>query len=126
MALICPPDFSTRYRRFEESDIADGDRALTRDNDTQLEWLDLTETVGVCDVRVEENWELIPGFVETDDGLVSIEVDYFTRAVLVEHNETVLSALELAEGIGESGFGVGQPQREGRVGKQIVVPPDVI
>jgi hypothetical protein len=85
----------------------------------------LSDTVGVLDVHVEESWELIPGFLQVDGDQVRIDVDYFTRAVVVEYNETSVTALELADIMAESGFDVGQPQHEGRIGKQIVIPPDV-
>jgi hypothetical protein len=86
----------------------------------------LSETVGVLDIQVIENWELIPQIQSVGEQQVRVMIDSFERAVIVTYNNMNISPYDLGATMAESGFEVGQPERIGRVGKSIVIPPDTL
>jgi hypothetical protein len=86
----------------------------------------LDETVGVSDFQVLENWELVPQIQSIGEQQVRVMIDSFQRAVIVTYNTMNINPYDLGAAMAESGFEVGQPERIGRVGKRIVIPPDTI
>jgi hypothetical protein len=86
----------------------------------------LDETVGVIDFQVIENWELVPQIQSIGEQQVRLMIDSFERAVIVTYNTMNISLYDLGAAMAESGFVIGQPERVGRVGKSIVIPPDTI
>lgn len=50
----------------------------------------------------------------------------YSWLLMVVHNEMTASSLAVANRISTLGFSVGQPQPVGRVGKQIIIPPDTV
>jgi hypothetical protein len=86
----------------------------------------LDETVGVIDVQVIETWELVPQMQSIGEQQVRVMVDSFKRAVMVTYNTMNISPYDLGAAMAASGFEVGQPERVGRVGKSLVIPPDTI
>jgi hypothetical protein len=105
-------------------------------NSTQPPWSalarNLTEGTGVKAVKVRAAIEAIKVVEEirlvphTD----TVYVQQFERAVEVTYNQMSVSAENLIshlQDVGKTlGFEVLQPERIGRVGKQIVIPRDVI
>lgn len=86
----------------------------------------LDETVGMMDYRIVEDWQLVPQVQSIGEEQVLVMIDLFERAVIVTYNTMNISPFELGGVMAESGFQVGQPERVGRVGKSIVIPPDTI
>jgi hypothetical protein len=87
----------------------------------------LSESVGVEDVRVEEEIELISEIQEINGEKREVIIEQrFHRAVMIAYNQMNIGLAELSELIVNSGFEVSEPQNVGRVGKQMVIPPPVI
>ncbi len=57
---------------------------------------------------------------------VSVLTERFERLVLVTHNQMNINAEDLASVMQSEGFEPGQPIRVARIGKNIVIPPDVV
>jgi hypothetical protein len=57
---------------------------------------------------------------------VTVNVERHTFAVLVTHNELVVSTADLAALLSAAGFQPGQPEVIGQVGQRITVPPDTV
>jgi hypothetical protein len=87
---------------------------------------DLTARVGVEDVKVVEEIRLVPQAQTVAGQPVTVYVEQFERAVVVTYNQMNVSAGTLASIMTASGFDSSQPERLGRVGKQIIIPRDVI
>ncbi|WP_347275086.1 hypothetical protein [Candidatus Kuenenia sp.] len=87
---------------------------------------DLSETLGVEDVKVVENIQLVPEEQTLDGQQVTVHVEHFERAVIVTYNRMNMCVEDLASIITDTGFGVSQPENIGRVGKKIIIPPDVV
>jgi hypothetical protein len=86
----------------------------------------LTAQIGVEDVQVVEDIELLAEQLVIDGQTVTVYVEHYQRAVLVTYNRMNLGTAQIAGAIEALGFTVDEPQRIGRVGKPIVVPPDAI
>jgi hypothetical protein len=84
---------------------------------------DLTELVGVEAVKVVEEIRLVPQAQPVGG---PVHVEQYERAVMVTYNQMNVSAGTLASIMATSGFVVSHPERIGRVGKQIIIPRDVI
>lgn len=99
-------------------------------NGTQPPWAGLlrglSETLGVEDVKVVENIQLVPEEQTLDDQQVTVYLEHFERVVIVTYNRMNLRAEDLASIITDTGFEVSPPENIGRVGKKIIIPPDVI
>lgn len=90
----------------------------------------LSTLIGVERVQViEEQVELASQERETDDGLVKVFLPRYLRALLVTYNHMNVSAADVNMAIRtvsmEAGFTVTQERIE-RVGKSIIIPPDVV
>jgi hypothetical protein len=86
---------------------------------------DLTAQVGVEDVKVVEETRLVPQAHTVDGQTGTVYVEQFERAVVVTYNQMNVSTGDLVARIKALGFD-SHPERIGRVGKQIVIPRDVI
>ena len=87
----------------------------------------LAALVGVERVQVvEEEVELVPQSRAIAGTQVTVVVPRYERAVVVTYNQTNVGAGDIARIITTVGFTVGQPVPIGRVGKAIVIPPDVV
>lgn len=103
------------------------------DEEGQFPWADLLERlstqVGVENLQVVEEVQLIPEEQTIDGQKVTLYVEHYERAVIVTYNQMNVSAAELdtvMSGVGQDGLEVGQPEMMGRIGKQIVIPPDTV
>ena len=83
-------------------------------------------TVGVEDVQVEEEMELVPEIQEINSEQVTVIVERFHRAVVITYNQMNTGIAELSELIANAGFEVSEPLNIGRVGKKIIIPPPVV
>ena len=101
-----------------------------RGGGTQPSWSrlvrDLTACVGVEDVKVVEEIRLAPQALTVDAQTHTAYVEQCERAVVVTYNQMNVSAGALASIMTAAGFASSQPERLGRVGKQIIIPRDVI
>lgn len=86
----------------------------------------LYKTLGVEDVKIAEDIHLVPEKQTHNGQQATVHVEHFERAVIVTYNRMNLSAEDLVSIITDTGFEVSQPENIGRVGKKIVIPPDVI
>jgi hypothetical protein len=82
--------------------------------------------VGVEDVKVVEDSEIVAEEQTLGGQTVMVNLERFTRAAIVTYNRTNLDAGQIADVIETVGFEVAEPQRIGRVGKEIVIPPDAV
>jgi hypothetical protein len=87
---------------------------------------DVTALVGVEAVKVVEEIRLVPQTQLVEGKTVIVYVEQFERAVLVTYNQMNISVGNLARIMADSGFVVSHPERSGQVGKQIIIPRDVI
>ncbi|MFF4897840.1 hypothetical protein [Streptomyces sp. NPDC001068] len=78
----------------------------------------LSRTVGVDDVTVVDDVALVP----QPGGAVLEQAE---RAVVVTHVRAGVDAPALSEVIRSTGFAVGAPVEQGRLGRPVVVPPPV-
>ena len=86
----------------------------------------LEALVGVEDVKIVEDSEIVAEEQTLSGQTVTVNVERFTRAAIVTYNRTNLGAGQIAGVIETVGFEVAEPQRVGRVGKEIVVPLDAV
>jgi hypothetical protein len=86
----------------------------------------LTAQVGIEDLQIVEDIELQAEQRVIDGQTVTVNVEHYQRAVLVTYNRMNLGTAQIAGAIEALGFTADAPQRIGRVGKPIVVPPDAI
>jgi len=75
---------------------------------------------------VEEEVELVPQSRAIAGTQVTVVVPRYERAAVVTYNQRNVGAADIARIITTVGFTVGQPEPSGRVGKAIVIPPDVV
>lgn len=87
---------------------------------------DLTACVGVEDVKIVEEIHLLAQAQTIAGQLATVYVEQFERAVVVTYNQMNVSAGALAGIMAAAGFDSSQPERLGRVGKQVIIPRDVI
>jgi hypothetical protein len=86
----------------------------------------LMDQVGIDDVQVVEDIELLPEQQVVGGQTVTVNVEHYQRAVVVSYNRMNLGADQISAIIETLGFAVGTPQRIGRVGKLVLIPPDVV
>jgi hypothetical protein len=86
----------------------------------------LRETIGVEDVRVEEDIELVSEERELEGVTFKVNVEKFNRAVVITYNEMNIGIAELKDVIIDTDFEVIAVENIGRVGKKIVVPPPIV
>lgn len=86
----------------------------------------LNGRIGVEDVQiVEEEAGLVPQQRTISNTQVMVLVPQYARAVIVTYNQQNVSQGDLARVMAAAGFSVGPAETVGRVGKSIVIPPDV-
>lgn len=86
----------------------------------------LRRRLGVEDVQPVEDIRLVEEEQTFGGKTVSVIKEHYDRAVVVTFNRKNVDAEDLADVITASGFGVAQPQNIGRIGKNIIIPPDVV
>lgn len=86
----------------------------------------LSEHIGVEDIKVAEEIRLLEEEQTYDGEKVKVYVEHPERAVMVIYNQMNVSAEDLIKIIEGKGFSVGQPESIGRIGKKIVIPPDIV
>jgi hypothetical protein len=102
------------------------------DGDGQPPWAELRQQlqarVGVVDLQLVEEVKLIPipEVPEAGQEPVTVIRETCHRAVIVVHNDLNVSATELTGVIESTGFEADKPELVGRVGKSIVIPPDIV
>ena len=126
------PEFMSPQTLLGKEPIVTTRFSLTFDDEEgQPPWADLlrqvSQVVGVEDIQVvEEEVELVSKEQTIGDHQVTVLVPRYERAVLVTYNQMNVSAGDLADVMTATGFEVGQPENIGRVGKNIIIPPDVV
>ncbi len=86
----------------------------------------LVENLGVLDAQPVEEVVLVSETQTIGEQQVTVHQERYERAVVVIYNQMIVSAQELADVVAAQAFEVGQPQRTGRVGKSIIIPPNVV
>ena len=83
---------------------------------------------GVQEVSIEENTHLAKKTVECEGQTVVVNAENFKRVVIVIYNYLNVTAADLKNAIKKKDekFKVGEPMNIGRVGKQIIIPPDFV
>ncbi len=81
---------------------------------------------GVQDVSIEENAQLVKKTDECEGHQVEINAETFKRVVIVTYNNLNVTAADLKNAIEDERFTVGEPMNIGRIGKKIIIPPDVV
>src|SRR6266850_2336654 len=84
----------------------------------------LEALIGVEDVKVSEDSEIVAEEQVIGGQTVTLNTERFVRSATVTYNSTNLDAARIASAIEALGFEVAEPQRIGRAGKEIVIPPD--
>ena len=100
------------------------------DNGVQPPWSvllsNLSESLGVEDVRIEDTIQLLPEEQTHNGKKVTIYIERFERSVMVTYNRMNINTQDVANMISASGFEVGQPENIGRIGKHLIIPPNTI
>ncbi len=86
----------------------------------------LSENVGVLDAQPVEEVVLVWEVRTIGDHEITVHQERYERAVVVIYNRMLVGAEALADVVAGPGFVVGQPERIGRVGKSIIIPPNVV
>jgi hypothetical protein len=96
----------------------------------QPPWSDLlknlSQRLGVEDVQFTEDIQLVPQKQTVAGQDVMVTVERYGRAAVVTFNQMNVTAGELAAIITAVGFNETHPEPIGRVGKPIIIPPDVV
>ena len=100
------------------------------DSGVQPPWADLlkqlSKMVGVENLQVVDDIQIIPEIQMIDGVQVTVYAEHFEWSVIVTYNRMNLSAEDLTSIITNAGFEVRQPENIGRIGKNIIIPPDVV
>ncbi len=86
----------------------------------------LSEEPGIEDVKVIDDIHLIPVGETHNDQEATVYRERYERAVIVTYNQMNLQTEDIDAIIKDSGFEPGQPENIDRVGKKIVIPPNVV
>jgi hypothetical protein len=109
---------------------------VTYDLESNPPWYEIIKRLslvpGVRDVSIEENVQLVEETVECEGHQVVVNAENFKRVVIVTYNHLNVTAMDLTNAIekedeqGNKKFNVGEPENIGRIGKKIIIPPDVV
>ena len=86
----------------------------------------LPKMVGVEDLKIEEEVVLVEEARTVGEQQITVYVEQFQRTAMVTYNRMNVSAEALAAAMSDVGFEIGELENIGRVGKQIVIPPDTV
>lgn len=92
----------------------------------------ISQTPGVLDVIFEENSQLVKETVALGEDQVEVNTEKFKRVLIVTHNhlnvtvEDLINVIENEDEQGNKQFQVVEPGSIARVGKQIIIPPNVV
>jgi hypothetical protein len=124
------PEFPSPQALLGKETIVTTRFPLTFAGGGQPPWADLLRTlgqsVGVEDVKVVDDIQLLAQEQTLNGQTVTVNVERHEQAVVVTYNQINISTGDLANVISAVGFEMTQPETIGRVGKKIVIPPDVI
>jgi hypothetical protein len=84
----------------------------------------LVTAPGVESYRFVDDVRIVPERRTIDGRAVFVNVEHHELAVLVTHNELVLSTPDLSALLASAGFTVGRPEALGQIGQAITIPPD--
>jgi hypothetical protein len=86
----------------------------------------LIERIGVVDIVFEENYFLTSHTEMYEGQTVIVNAEQCEHAVIVTYNRFDVTATEVANSISVTGIKVSQPVTIGMIGKNLVVPPDIV
>ncbi len=99
-------------------------------NSGQPPWAELlknlSEKLGVEDIKVMEDVQLVPEEQTHDGEQVIVYVEHFERPLIITYNRMNVGAEELADVMVNIDIEVGQIEKIGRTGKSIIIPPNVV
>jgi len=84
----------------------------------------LAALVGVVAYRFEDNVRLTEDTQTVAGESIPVAGQSYERAVIIDYNSLTISEEELTAAISSSGFIAGTPENRGRIGRQIIIPPD--
>lgn len=104
---------------------------LTWDDEAgQPPWADLRrqliEKVGVLDVKIVENVQLVQDVQTIGNKQVTVYVESYRRSVIVTHNQMNVSSKDLGDIMAAVGFTIVQPVKIGRLSKNIIIPRNIV
>jgi hypothetical protein len=124
------PEFPSPQALLGKEPVATAQFPLTFAGVGQPPWAGLLQKlgqkIGVEDVRLLDDIQLAAQEQIIGGQNVIVNVERHEQAVTVVYNRMYVSAGELASIILGTGFAATEPENIGRVGKRIVIPPDVI
>jgi hypothetical protein len=85
----------------------------------------LQGSVGIEDVQIIEDVNLIAQQQMVEEEEITFYSEQIERSVMVEFNSLNISTEQVNALIASTAFEVGQPEFIGRVGKKIIIPPNV-
>lgn len=103
---------------------------LTFAGGSQPPWAELLKQLqqkqGVESVKVVDEIRLVAQEQTIGGQTITVNVERYERAVMVTYNQMNISISDLADVMTAVGFKMTQPETIGRVGKKIIIPPDLI
>ena len=75
---------------------------------------------------VSQEVELVQKEETIDGEEVTVYVKRIEHSLIVTYNQTNLRTKDLSDLITDAGFEVAEPENIGRIGKNIIIPPDVV
>lgn len=124
------PDFMSPLALLGKDPIVTGHFPLTFDETVmQPPWAlmikGLSLITGIENFQVIEDIKIIPELRTINGEQITVNAEKFERGIIVTYNSMNNSIKEIIEVISTAGFEVGKPQNLGRIGKSIIIPPDI-
>lgn len=86
----------------------------------------LSLQVGVENLEIVDDIQIVPETQTVGGEQVIVYVEYPQRAIIVTYNQMKVGSEDLVTVMSSLNFKVGHPENIGRIGKQIIIPPDVV
>jgi len=123
------PAFPSPLALLGNEQIATTQFPLTFAGGSQPPWAELLKLLqqkqGVESVSVVDEIRLVAQEQTISGQTVMVNVEHYDRAVLVTYNRMNVTATNLADVVIGAGFTVTEPVDIGRIGMNIVIPPDI-
>ena len=78
------------------------------------------------DVKIVEDVQLVQDVKTIDDKQVTMYVENYRRSVILTYNQMNVNSEDLADIMDDVGFQMAPPVKIGRLGKNIIIPRNVV
>ena len=100
------------------------------DTSSQAPWADLikglSQVIGIENFKILDEIKIVQEKQMISDKEITVNTERFEMGVVVTYNRMNVNAKDILDLITNTGFSVGELQDLGRIGKSIIIPPDMI